>query len=510
MKWSVTLFWSIISISVHALFGGVVFASERPNILFIHHSVGQSLIRDGSVREILTEAGFDFWDHGYNHPEFGLRNEKGEPSGCYWITDNDTNPYGLANLFGLDPDGKNAFNKILEKHDVIIFKSCFPASRIKEDSLIKDLVDPKRRSIYNYKRHYLNIRSTAEKFPEKFFLIVTQPPLHPSATNKEEAKRARAFVEWLKSKDYLNGYRNLFVFDYFSLLADPETSMLRSAYQIEPNGKNSHPNAVANMLIGPQFADFIINTVKFKANFNDLSTSPDIVFDNPEWPNNLIRSSKPSLNLSGKIRSFTSIKKIFWSNLNGHGGDLKPSKFWTINDLALSNGVTKVVVATINEQGFRSSSAIGVQYYSGKAKEAIIFDESVRHGRLSGISVSEKNPFAGRKYLVLKGSGQLKRVAINGIELDISDFDPRTSYLEICYDQGSDKARPKLFMPGIGSVFMDVDDKSGYEKIIIPFNRFRYVHNMLDRLIIRGSWEKNSKVYLDSIRLICSDREQKH
>ena len=147
-------------------------------------------------------------------------------------------------------------------------------------------------------------------------------------------------------------------------------------------------------------------------------------------------------------------------------------------------------------------------YYSGKAKEAIIFDESVRHGRLSGISVSEENPFAGRKHLVLKGSGQLKRVAINGIALDISDFDPRTSYLEICYDQGSGKARPKLFMPGIGSVFMDVDDKSGYEKIIIPFNRFRYVHNMLDRLILRGSWEKNSKVYIDSIRLICSDREQ--
>lgn len=79
----------------------------RPNILFIHHSVGENLIRDGSIREILTEEGFDFWDHGYNNSKFGLRNEKGNPAGCYWIPEDNTNPDGLAALFSLEPDSDN-------------------------------------------------------------------------------------------------------------------------------------------------------------------------------------------------------------------------------------------------------------------------------------------------------------------------------------------------------------------------------------------------------------------
>ena len=213
--------------------------SITPNVLFIHHSVGHSLIRDGSVRQILTEAGYEFWDHGYNDRVTGLINGEGKTAGCYWIPDNNTNPDGFANLFSLNPGSDNTLNKILKNHDITLFKSCFPASKIEDDKRSKDIYNPGRRSVYNYKKHYLKIRQSIDKYPEKIFIIVTQPPLHPNSTSKDEANRARAFANWLTSKEYLGKRKNIFVFDFFNLLADPKTNMLRKEYQIDPNSKNS-------------------------------------------------------------------------------------------------------------------------------------------------------------------------------------------------------------------------------------------------------------------------------
>ena len=497
------LVMTVIVLFVFILPSWVFSSPKKPSIFFLHHSVGGSLIRNGSVRQILAESGFELWDHGRNHSQNGLQNEKGEPYGCYWIPEDNTYPDGLANLFRLNPKGENALSRMLRKHDVILFKSCFPASHIQEDHIATDLLKPKRRSLYNYRRHYLSIRDTVDKHPDKIFIVVTQPPLHPNVTDRNEAQRARAFVEWVKSSDYLGGRKNLFVFDYFNLLADPKTNMLRREFQINPKGKNSHPNVVAQMLCGVRFADFIINIYKFKRNAN----LPKVTLDNPKVPGDLIRVCKPVLSLSGRVISRENIKRIFWSDLKGRGNDLLPGKSWILREITLSPGVTKVFVTAINEQGLRSSSVVGLQYYSGKAKKAIIFDESLRCGILSGMSYSEENPYVGKKHLIIRGNGQHKRVTIKGLALDISDFDPQTSHLEIQYDQGSDKTKPKLFISGIGSLSMDVDGKSGYEKIVIPLRRYTYVNNILERLIIRGNWAKTSKIYLDSIKLVSAGIE---
>ena len=45
------------------------------NIIFLHHSVGHNLVEQGSVRELFTQAGYQFWDHDYNYP--GLRDPTG-------------------------------------------------------------------------------------------------------------------------------------------------------------------------------------------------------------------------------------------------------------------------------------------------------------------------------------------------------------------------------------------------------------------------------------------------
>lgn len=223
------------------------------NAIFLHHSTGRNLIRQGEVRERLTEAGFQFWDHDYNYE--GLIRPDGTRTGySYGIPNDNTNPDGFARLFAQRVYGfpLNAFSGLMQ-HEVIAFKSCFPASRITSDEQLAE-----------YKAYYLNIREVMDQHRDRIFIVVTPPPLNPAATDAETAARARAFANWLKSDEFLAGHPNVFTFDFFDLLAEgdpsaPDFDMLRAACR---EGEDSHPNQLANETIGPLFADFIVEAVQ--------------------------------------------------------------------------------------------------------------------------------------------------------------------------------------------------------------------------------------------------------
>jgi hypothetical protein len=238
------------------LFGGkvegrkLVFTKKIfKDIIFLHHSCGQNWIADGGIREKLTNAGFEFWDHGYNGD--GLTNPKGENTGQnYDVPDDNTNPDGLANIFSqpVTNPPTNTFSKLLT-HDVIIIKSCFPVSDIYSDE-----------DLYTLFEHYKIIRESVRKHPDKIFIIVTQPPMNRLATQKSNALRARKLANFLKSSDFLQGIPNLSTFDWFNLLAvsdqnSPYYSMLKPEYS--PEGDDSHPNFTANFKTAPEFVKHI-------------------------------------------------------------------------------------------------------------------------------------------------------------------------------------------------------------------------------------------------------------
>lgn len=228
------------------------------NIVFLHHSVGHNLIEQGNVRQRFTEAGFNFWDQGYNWEQ--LRDPEGNTTNySYYVPDDNTDPDGLAAIFA-QPVYRLPLNTLsgLLQHEVIAFKSCFPVSNISDEAQLE-----------RYKAYYLSMRQVMDKYPDKIFVILTPPPLNPAETNAEAAARARAFANWLQSDDYLKGRPNLFTFDLFGYLAEndplsPERHMLRSAYR---DGADSHPNPKANQTIGPLFVDFVIKAVEsYRAN----------------------------------------------------------------------------------------------------------------------------------------------------------------------------------------------------------------------------------------------------
>lgn len=225
------------------------------NVIFLHHSTGQNLIAEGDVRPMLTELGYQFWDHGYN--QTGLVRPDGTPTGASYripggLGRGNTDVDGLARLFSqpvTDPP-ENAFSRLLQ-HEVIITKSCFPNSAIESDERQEQ-----------FQTWYLRMRDAMDQHPDRMFIVVTTPPLHPLATNVNEAQRARAVADWLKSDAYLGGQPNVFVFDFFDLLADPSTNMLRTEYQRSPDEPDSHPNQLANETIGPLFVAFVDEAVQ--------------------------------------------------------------------------------------------------------------------------------------------------------------------------------------------------------------------------------------------------------
>jgi hypothetical protein len=222
------------------------------SIIFLHQSTGRNLIDQGQVRELFQPAGYDFWDHDYNY--FGLRNPDGRLTGySYNVPGDNTDIDALGKIFN-QPVYSLPFNTLsgLLQHEVIIIKSCYPNNNISSDEKLAE-----------NKAIYLGIRTVMDKHPNKIFIVMTTPPLNPDGTNSETAARARAMADWLKSDDFLKGHPNIFTFDFYSYLADdqpgsPEFNMLRKEYQ---DGTDSHPNQLANKTIGPEFVEFVIQSI---------------------------------------------------------------------------------------------------------------------------------------------------------------------------------------------------------------------------------------------------------
>lgn len=226
----------------------------RRNLFFLHHSTGRNLIAEGHVRDHIADIdpAFEFWDHDYNEgcgSIWGLRN----PDGVYLDYDYDIPGAPCGNT---DPDGlyvlwttnNAARSRILTNHQVIAFKSCYPASDITSDAMLQQ-----------YKTWYLAIRDVLDDYPEHRFLIMGFPPRHRLYTTASQAARARAFNEWLGSAEFLDGHPNLVFFDFFDRLANPDdgsatANMLRYEYERSHSSSDSHPNAAANAAVGPHFA----------------------------------------------------------------------------------------------------------------------------------------------------------------------------------------------------------------------------------------------------------------
>lgn len=190
-------------------------AGEHKRVFFVHHSTGEiywnGTSGKGGMEAALTK-------HGYTG------------QAPWW--DGNTDPQDFYSLFN-DANSWTTFGDA----DIIIFKSCFPASAISSDALLAQ-----------YKDYYNSLYGFYESHPDILFVPLSTPPLPETMTNADEAARAVAFDQWLTT-DYLTNYsgNNLAPFQLHHLL-DNSAGFLQPKYVADPN--DGHPKAKSGVTVG--------------------------------------------------------------------------------------------------------------------------------------------------------------------------------------------------------------------------------------------------------------------
>lgn len=261
-------FFSAFLVIVYFMYSnrGLVEAKSS-KVLFIHHSTGANLINEGNLRKQIYKLNpeIEIWDHGYNLipklPSFlvkilastklfyntGLSDNNGQLTGTdYNIVLSNNSPKEYADIFSRSPQDKT-LSAVLQ-YDVVLFKNCFPTTEIKSDAQLAE-----------YKNYYTQIKENLSKYQNKKFIILTSPPLRRELTKPEYAARAENLNNWLVSVEFTQNSGNIFVFDFFGLLAD-EAGYLKKEYSsIIPI--DSHPNEKANHEIAPALAKFLVKII---------------------------------------------------------------------------------------------------------------------------------------------------------------------------------------------------------------------------------------------------------
>ena len=229
---------------------------KKIRILFIHHSTGGLLIFFGRLRKLLKEKAPDieFWDHGYNlySPKTlscflgpitfrtGLSDGNGKMTKRdFNINISNNSPKEYAEIFSRDPNDFTLKNIL--SFDVVIFKNCFPTSKIETQKKLEE-----------YKRYYSKIMKSISKYKNKF-IVFTPPPLRREMTKSEWADNARSLANFINEE--AKKYLNISSFDFFDFLTDKEgknKNMLKREYcSFIPI--DSHPNIKANRELGRIF-----------------------------------------------------------------------------------------------------------------------------------------------------------------------------------------------------------------------------------------------------------------
>lgn len=238
---------------------------RKVRILFIHHSTGGLLIFFGRLRKLLKEKtpNIEFWDHGYNlyFPKIlskvfgplmfrtGLSDGSGKMAGKdFQIFISNNSPKEYAEIFSRKPTDFTLKN-ILE-FDVVIFKNCFPTTKIETKKKLRE-----------YKKYYSQIMKNISNYKNKF-VVFTPPPLQAETTKSEWVRNARSLADFINKE--AKKYKNITVFDFFDFLTDKEgenKNMLKREYCNFFIPIDSHPNIRANKEAGKKFVEFLIGGI---------------------------------------------------------------------------------------------------------------------------------------------------------------------------------------------------------------------------------------------------------
>jgi len=256
---------------------------EPVQLLFIHHSCGGQLLADpGEV--VGGEPGSGERCIHVSHPNGGGLRGLLEAEG-YAV-----NEASYGSIVGEDTDIRHWHAKFRDQmdrilrtkrqdallpegvtNDVVLFKSCYPNNAFTGPGEEPGNPDGPELTVANAKAAYRAVLAYFREHPDVLFVAFTAPPLADrqpvgfkqklKALFKGKPKHpqwAQQFNAWLADKQngWLAGYDlpNVAVFDYYGILADPQTGW--SAYPTQ-GGQDSHPSSAGNGKAAAAFVEFL-------------------------------------------------------------------------------------------------------------------------------------------------------------------------------------------------------------------------------------------------------------
>lgn len=212
-------------------------------ILFLHRSVGENLIKDGKMYELIaTHSDVMFSD--FNQNTSVLRDADGSRKADMVMPGGNTTPRDFAALFR--DDYHSPLKDLVMEFDVIVIKSCYPNSNIKSSDELHE--------IQNY---YRSITQYFAQHTDKQLIILTSPPLIPLLTNRANATRARELAYWLSHTKLGENVSTFNLFDELANDSGTQANMLRHEYR-RMLPFDSHPNKLASQTIAPKLIQFIV------------------------------------------------------------------------------------------------------------------------------------------------------------------------------------------------------------------------------------------------------------
>jgi len=239
--------------------------NEMKKIVFLHHSTGTSVWVGKTNKYLYKLTGKGdvqkfFSDYNkrnktdYNISELSF--PKQTPYG--W----NNYPYDYYNIWvknaGENPYMEEPTLEILTKeYEVIVFKHCFPVSRILEDTGTPD-IDSDEKRLENYKLQYNALKEKMHKFPSTKFIVWTPAICPKNKMAEAEAIRAQQFYNWI-IEDWDEKGDNIFIWDFYKYETEGDLFLLdKNASDPE----NCHPGKEFSGKVAPLFCKYIIDVIE--------------------------------------------------------------------------------------------------------------------------------------------------------------------------------------------------------------------------------------------------------
>lgn len=238
---------------------------EMKKVIFLHHSTGYNVWVGGTNRYVykLTKKG----DVARYIENYNKKNNTGIAIAEQYFPKE--SPYGWNNYpfdyyniwvknGGPKPYMEEPTLELLTKdYDVIIFKHCFPGSRILEDTGTPNIGSDEKR-MENYRLQYNALKQKMHEFPGNKFIVWTPAVNTKLQMSEDEARRTAEFRRWMTEEWDENG-DNIYIWDYYKYETDGGLYM-PDKFASSPD--DSHPNKKFSAMVAPIFSQFIIDVIK--------------------------------------------------------------------------------------------------------------------------------------------------------------------------------------------------------------------------------------------------------